>query len=90
MKDMKPAPMPTSGHKAPAAKGGKGPGAERSANMAGAARGQPTDGLAGAIAELRSQHPIKEDKGAPKPSSLGISTAHIRHEPVSRSPYGKR
>lgn len=53
MKDMKPAPMPTSGHKAPA-KGN--PGLERKAQVKAAQTGQPSGGLRGAIHELGSQN----------------------------------
>jgi hypothetical protein len=57
--------MPKSGHTAPAK---RNPGAERKANMKGAATDQPSGGLKRALSELKSQN-----------HSMG----HLRHEPLA-------
>lgn len=66
MKDMKPSPMPKAAEKTKVNTGSVG--GESKANMKGAAMGQPSGGLKGAIGELKSQN-----------HSMG----HLRHEPLA-------
>lgn len=73
-----------SGHMAPAKAAGVGN--EKKADMKGAQLGQPTDkgpgpgkvSLSGAVAELKSQHPISYADHGPHHGT----THHIRHEPL--------
>jgi hypothetical protein len=74
---------------APAAAGGPKAdhvGNEKKADMHGALEGSPTQGLRGAVDELKKQHPERYDDLGPHQGS----TAHIRHVPLhGMKPTGK-
>ena len=58
--------QPKSGHKRPAAaSGGSEVGNETKADMKGAQGGDASDGLRGAVNELKRQHPIRYDDLGP-------------------------
>jgi hypothetical protein len=67
-----------SGHKPPAKY--QGVGGETKADMKGAQEGSPTDKnpLAGAVRELKSQHPHEYHDHGPHHGT----TTHIRHQPL--------
>ncbi len=66
---------PKSGHAKPAP--AASPGGEKKADMKGAIGGSPTDGLSGAVSELKRQHPIAHHDHGPHHGT----DHHIRHEP---------
>ncbi len=57
--------QPKSGHRAPAASGGKGPGSERKVDMRGAQEPMHNEGLGGAMRHLASEHPEAYDDLGP-------------------------
>lgn len=72
---------PKSGHRPPAGPKGHSSevGNETKANVKGAQVGQPMDHMAGAVAELRGQHPHAHDDHGPHHNDR----SHIRHKPYS-------
>lgn len=66
------------GHQPPAPAASPGP--ERKADTGGAIMGSPTDGLAGAVSELKTQHPIAHHDHGPHHGRQD----HVRHQPVGK------